>query len=299
MAALAVVGAVALAGRFGLPPGGAALVPFAAVFFMSYRPLRDLGDARAWVERGSIALDAVRAAASGGATDVLATNGAGSGGEPALVHAGANRTPEIVLTEFGGAHHGAPGTFRVEPGKIVCVVGPTGAGKTTLIRAMLGLEPARGRLLVDGVDITLAPSGPASRPFAWVPQDAPLVTATTVDNVALVGGRDHAREALRAVGAEDLASIDDIVGPGGRPLSGGERRLLSLARAMSTELPVLLLDEPMEGLDANAAQRVMGAIVRLRGRRSILIVTHRPEVVAIADLVVRLEEGAERRAAAE
>jgi ABC-type transport system involved in cytochrome bd biosynthesis fused ATPase/permease subunit len=125
-----------------------------------------------------------------------------------------------------------------------------------------------------------------------VPQDAPLVTGTLAENVALLGGDEgSAADALRAVGAERLSAIadTDVVGPAGRPLSGGERRQVALARAFATDLPVLLLDEPTEGLDAEATAAVLAAMTSLRGRRTVLIATHRPEVVAITDKVVRLE----------
>jgi ABC-type multidrug transport system fused ATPase/permease subunit len=305
MAALAVVGVVALAGRFGLPAGGAAVVPFAAVFFMAYRPLRDLGDAKGWIERGTVALEAIQ----------TATNSRARGGPRGGLHEAPHKDarnrdagtksrdaknghpPELTLTDFGGAEYGALATFRVAPRQIVCIAGPTGCGKTTLLRCMLGLERARGRLVTDGEDITHRSAGPEERPFAWVPQDAPLITGTIVDNVALFGSRERAFDALRLVGAERIANPDEIVGPGGRPLSGGERRLLSLARAFASELPILLLDEPTEGLDAGATRLVLDAILRLRGQRSILVATHRTEVMAVADTVVHL--GVQQRLAAE
>lgn len=291
MAALAVVGVVLLAGRYGLPSSGSAAVPFAAVFFMAYRPLRDLGDAKAWYERGRVALEAVHGAEDAGHESPPASD--------AVVrpHAGRSAPHEITAIDFGGRAHGARASFRMGAGEILCLVGPTGSGKTTLLRAMLGLERCRGRLLVDGRDLTSAPAGPEARPFAWVPQEAPVVTATLLDNVALFGGAMRAREALDLVGALDVADPDEILGPGGRPLSGGERRLLSLARAFATELPVLLLDEPTEGLDADATRRVLDAIRRLASRRSILIATHRPEVVAVADRVVPLADDVSERAA--
>jgi ABC-type transport system involved in cytochrome bd biosynthesis fused ATPase/permease subunit len=176
-------------------------------------------------------------------------------------------------------------------GEIVCLVGPTGAGKTTLFRVLLGLDPARGRILVDGEDVTASPSGPETRPFAWVPQEAPLVTGSVRENVLLVGGDARAADdALRLVGATQLAALpaDAVVGPGGRPLSGGERRQVALCRALVSGLPVLLLDEPTEGLDPDSADSVCRAITNLRGARTVLVVTHRSDVARIADRVVPL-----------
>jgi ABC-type multidrug transport system fused ATPase/permease subunit len=290
LAALAVVGLVAVLGRLGVGFPAAAALPFAAVFFMAYRPLRDLGDARASVMRGSVAVDAIR-------------QSLGTAELPRAHHSPVRSDRPrafLELDEFGATARGPTTSARVARGEIVALVGPTGSGKTTLIRALLGLESARGALFFDGSDVTGAPVGPATRPFAWVPQEAPLVTGTVLDNVRLFGGEERsAMDALDAIGARHLRATDDTVGPSGRPLSGGERRQVSLARALATGLPVLLLDEPTEGLDAEAARAVCDAIVRLRKTRTIIVATHREDVVAIADRVVTLGDarGAETLAA--
>jgi ABC-type transport system involved in cytochrome bd biosynthesis fused ATPase/permease subunit len=206
----------------------------------------------------------------------------------------------VELVAFGALGRGPHTTARFEPGEIAALVGRTGSGKTTLIRALLGLEPASGRLLLNGTNVSAKRAGPGDRPFAWVPQEAPLVTGTLTENVLLMGGTDEdARAALLLVGAERLAGTVDRIGPGGRPLSGGERRQVSLARALVAGLPVLLLDEPTEGLDAESASAVRDAIARLRGVRTVIVATHRDDVVAIADRVVHVggEPGATTLAA--
>ncbi|HVW29814.1 MAG TPA: ABC transporter ATP-binding protein [Polyangiaceae bacterium] len=279
-AALAVVVGVAICVRLELRATASTLLPFSAVMFMAYRPLRDLGDARGWLERGNVALEALGASPFGAAVAL-----------PAPSVKPPSAPPILELHEFGARDRGPATSLVAGSGEIVCLVGPTGVGKTTLFRALLGLEPARGKVLVETEDVTRAASGPGSRPFAWVPQEAPLVTGSVVENVLLVGGEASAADgALRLVGATRLAELpaDTVVGPGGRPLSGGERRQVALCRALVSGLPILLLDEPTEGLDSDAAESMCRAIANLRGTRTVLVATHRRDVAAVADRVIRL-----------
>jgi ABC-type transport system involved in cytochrome bd biosynthesis fused ATPase/permease subunit len=144
----------------------------------------------------------------------------------------------------------------------------------------------------DGASLGAAPAGPVARPFAWVPQDAPLLADTLAANVSLGAPAADPREALEPLGAAHLAAAleGSRLGAGGRPVSGGERQWIALARAIATGLPVLLLDEPTSGLDPQAQRHVLEAIARLRGRRTVVVVTHRPEPLSIADVVVRLRD---------
>jgi len=187
-----------------------------------------------------------------------------------------------------------PISFEVPPGALVAVAGPTGAGKSTLIRALLGLEPeAQGELRFGTRSLLHTPVGPAARPFAWVPQDAPIISGSLEDNfhVAAVN-RENGLAALTDIGGSDLIShIASVkLGASGRDLSGGERRWIGLARALATRLPVVLLDEPTTGLDPVSKQRVIDALIRLRGQRSLLCVSHDPDVIAVADQVVRMPD---------
>lgn len=278
LGALALVGAIAVARALELPLGDGTLIAFAAVFFMAYRPLRDLGDAKSWLVRGSVALEAL---------DALARKTERGASKAVRFESQA----PIEARDLGAAGRGPRTSFAISAGQMVCIVGPTGSGKTTLLRTLLGLEPAVGQLKLGGQDLTHAAVGPGHRPFAWVPQEAPLVTGTVLDNAALCGGdAESSRAALEQIGAQRLLELaDERVGPGARPLSGGESRQLSLARALATGLPVLLLDEPTAGLDREAGEKVLAAIEGLKGRRTLVVVTHRPEVMALADQVVRLQ----------
>lgn len=281
LGAAAVVCAIAAAraGWLGAVGSGAAMLGFAVTFFLAYRPLRDLAEARLALARASAAHDDLDRAR---ATDDVASTIA-----PRAWPLGDLEVRELVLPR-GAA---PPIAFVARAGSIVAISGATGAGKTTLLRVLLGLElPLGGEVRFGGAPLE-GGAGPASRPFAWVPQDAPLLADTLAANVALGADDADARTALASVGAERLARElgDARLGAGGRAVSGGERQWIALARAIATDLPVLLLDEPTSGLDAEAQAMVLAAIERLRGARTVVIVTHRPEPLAIADAVVALD----------
>jgi ABC-type transport system involved in cytochrome bd biosynthesis fused ATPase/permease subunit len=163
------------------------------------------------------------------------------------------------------------------------------------VRTLLGLErPAAGQIFFGGESLDLAPPGSHGRPFAWVPQDAPLLADTLSANVTLGDDSADVREALSPMGASHLVTAlgDARLGAGGRAVSGGERQWIALARAIASRQPVLVLDEPTSGLDARSQERVLDALGKLRGRRTVILVTHRPEPLRIADVVVRLGRAA-------
>jgi len=300
-ALVAAVGA-ARAGWLGAMADGGTLLAFTVAFFLAYRPMRELADARLTYARGAAAYEEVRAFVAGAGTDAGADADADAGAGAGAV-ADAVWRPAVLELRGLRLTRGstAPVSLRAEPGAIVAIAGPTGAGKTTLLRTLLGFEPAAGgEVLFDGVPLGDRAAGPEARPFAWVPQDAPLLADTLDANVALGAPGSDAREALAPLGAAHLADALDgaRLGAGGRSVSGGERQWIALARAIATRQPVLLLDEPTSGLDGEAQRRVLDAIARLRGRRTVLLVTHRPEPLALADRVVRIEgeTGLERAA---
>jgi ABC-type multidrug transport system fused ATPase/permease subunit len=293
-AALALLAVVGVAERGGLVLGDGPLVAFAAVFFLMYRPLRDLGDARTLVERGAHALaelDEVRTGTLGATalhSEVRSERTVAPGWAPATL---AVRGVAVVH----GGRATPPTTLDARPGEIVAVVGATGAGKTSLLRALLGLDrEVLGEIRYGDRDLTRAGVGPRERPFAWVPQEPAIVSGSLASNVALgaPGGETDAQveQALATIGASSLLGRElDALSAGGPELSGGERQWVAIARALSTGLPVLLLDEPTAGLDARSQERVLSALEALRGKRTVVLVTHRPEPLALADLVVTLE----------
>jgi ABC-type multidrug transport system fused ATPase/permease subunit len=282
-AALLLAITAARAGWLATSLDGPTLLTFVIAFFMAYRPLRELAESRLSLARADVAYRELGAFIALKPTPDAAPARSGDGAWPA----GTLELRDLRLSRGDTA----PLSLRVAPGAVVAIAGPTGVGKTTLLRTLLGLEaPAGGQVLYDGQPLDEAPAGPTSRPFAWVPQDAPLLADTLAENVSM-GARDVDPHAvLDPVGAAHLASALDgsRLGAGGRAVSGGERQWIALARAIATRQPVLLLDEPTSGLDARAQGHVLGAIERLKGKRTVLMVTHRPEPLAVADVVVRL-----------
>jgi ABC-type multidrug transport system fused ATPase/permease subunit len=284
LAALTLLACVGLARWLSLPLGDGTLLVFAVPFFMAYRPLRDLGDARAALERGALSLASLETAARTAQVS-----------SPAIASSPAPRARKwdrarLDVHRLGVARGEGRTSFVVRPGEIVAIVGPTGSGKTTLVRALLGLEPDTSGSIRYGVEeLAHAGVGPSARPFAWVPQEAPLLAGSLQENVLFVpDDPDAVTDVLRSIGAEQLARecAGVELGATGRPVSGGERKWIALARAIASELPVLLLDEPTAGLDAEAQEKVFEELGRLRATRAIVLVTHQHSAMRWADRVV-------------
>lgn len=185
-------------------------------------------------------------------------------------------------------------TLHLPPGARVAVTGPSGAGKSTLLGLISrDLDPTAGLVTLGGTDLrTLALADLRAR-LAIHEQDAPLLDGTVEENLRL--GDPHAPPArLRALlddlGLEDLP-LGTWVGEGGTRLSGGQRARVSLARALLKRSDVLLLDEPTAHLDPDTEARVLRVIHRECAGRSLLLVTHRPAPLALADQVYRLQDG--------
>ncbi|MFJ4920557.1 thiol reductant ABC exporter subunit CydD [Streptomyces sp. NPDC088725] len=188
-------------------------------------------------------------------------------------------------------------TLTVEPGETVAIVGPSGVGKTTLLDVVLGFAlPDEGRVRVGGRDLSALDLDRWRERIAWVPQRPYLFAGTIAENVRLArpGADDAAVEdALRDAGAHDFVAAlpegaNTVLGEDGSGLSAGQRQRLALARAFLADRPLLLLDEPTAALDGETEAGIVDAVGRLAAGRTVLLVVHRPALLAVADRVITL-----------
>ena len=188
-------------------------------------------------------------------------------------------------------------SLTVNEGEVLALAGPSGCGKSTLLSVLLGLTaPQRGTVCIGDVD--LADLDPAAwhAQLAWVPQRPHLFATSIAENVR-VGRRDASSEelweSLRAAGLANVVAdlpdgLDTVLGDRGAGLSAGERQRVALARAFLRDSPLLLLDEPTANLDGQTEHEVLEAVRHLSQGRTVVLVAHRPALLALADRVVTL-----------
>jgi ATP-binding cassette subfamily B protein/subfamily B ATP-binding cassette protein MsbA len=190
--------------------------------------------------------------------------------------------------------------LAVQPGQTVALVGPSGAGKTTLVSLLPRfLDPWQGEVRIDGVDLRQARLRDVRRRVALVRQDPILLPASVADNIAY-GRPDATREQIEAAAADAGAAefidrladgYDTVLGEDGATLSGGQRARLAIARAFLKDAPLLILDEPTAALDARTEALLVDAIARLTRDRTVLVIAHRPTTIHRADIVLTLDHG--------
>jgi ATP-binding cassette, subfamily B, beta-glucan exporter len=208
---------------------------------------------------------------------------------------------ENVSFEFANSGQGVNDvSFEVRAGQTVAIVGPTGAGKTTLINLLQRVfAPSSGRILIDGIDTRMVTRKSLRHSIATVFQDAGLLNRSIEDNIRV--GRaeatyDEVHAAANAAAAQDFIlsksnGYDTVVGERGGQLSGGERQRIAIARAVLKDSPILVLDEATSALDVETEDRVKEAIDELRRGRTTFIIAHRLTTVRDADLVVFMDKG--------
>ena len=219
-------------------------------------------------------------------------------------------TPVVGRIAFENVHFTYPArpdvqaldgiNLSIDPGETVAFVGPSGAGKTTIIQLILRFyDPASGRITLDGVDLRDVSRAVFRQSVALVPQDPVIFAASARENIRF--GRPDATDAEITAAAEAAAAhgfitalpdgYDSYLGERGVMLSGGQKQRIAIARAILRDAPVLLLDEATSALDAESERAVQSAVDRLSADRTTLIVAHRLATVKKADRIVVLEAG--------
>jgi ATP-binding cassette, subfamily B, bacterial len=202
-----------------------------------------------------------------------------------------SRPDSLALDDF---------TLQIEPGENVAFVGPSGAGKSTTFQLLLRFyDPASGRVLIDGSDISRADPQDVRARIGLVPQETVLFGASARENIRY--GRPSATDAeveaaACAAGADSFIrelpeGYDTFLGERGTRLSGGQRQRIAIARALLKDPPILLLDEATSSLDAESERYVQQALEQLMQHRTTIIIAHRLATILKADRIVVLDRG--------
>jgi subfamily B ATP-binding cassette protein MsbA len=190
-------------------------------------------------------------------------------------------------------------TLQVRAGETVALVGPSGAGKTTLVNLLPRfIDPTAGRITLDGVSLAEWDVHALRRQFALVSQDVVLFNDTVAANVRLGApmSREQVRAALQAAHLLDFVDglpqgLDTPIGHNGNQLSGGQRQRLAIARAIAKDAPVLILDEATSALDSESERAVQDALDGLMKGRTTIVIAHRLSTIENADRVLAMEGG--------
>jgi ATP-binding cassette subfamily B protein len=191
-------------------------------------------------------------------------------------------------------------SFTVKPGERVAIVGPSGAGKTTIFSlAQRFFDPQSGAVRVDGVDVKMAVPQEVRQRIAVVPQETVIFSGTVLENIRFGkpdASAEEVLEAARAARVDEFAErlpkgYDTEVGERGITLSGGQRQRIAIARAILRNAPILLLDEATSALDAESEAFIQQAIEKLTANRTTLVIAHRLATVRNADRILVLDGG--------
>lgn len=208
--------------------------------------------------------------------------------------ADARQTIEIEEIVVAAADRDGPSidglSLTIPAGQVTGIVGPSGCGKSTLLAALLGFtELERGRILIGGIDLATADLDDWRSQVAWLGQDPVLFAGTVFENIRL--GRPYADDHTVRRAADSArvdVSLEKVIGERGNGLSAGQRRRIALARALLLDAPLLLLDEPTEGVDPDTEHELLSTLSAAFAGRTVVLVTHRTALLSLCDTVIDL-----------
>ena len=275
----------------GATVGG--FVAFITAMLMLVSPIKHLSDVMAPITRGLAAIER--------GLDLIEHTPTEQGG----THAVERARGEIELRDVGlryredqeGALQGV--SLHIAPGQTVALVGPSGAGKTSLVNLLPRfITPTEGQVLLDGVPLAQWDVRALRRQFAFVSQDVVLFNDSVAANVALGADVDPARVRQALEGAHLAEFVDSLpqgmnttIGHNGGQLSGGQRQRLAIARALYKNAPVLILDEATSALDSESERAVQAALEHLMRHRTTIVIAHRLSTIEHAHRVVAMDAG--------
>ncbi len=190
-------------------------------------------------------------------------------------------------------------SVEIRAGQTIALVGPSGAGKTTLVSALLGfVSPTHGSISIDGTDIQAVTKASLRRQFAVVSQDIVLFDGSIADNVAYAQVKDQRKveQCLKAANLWDFVSaqpegMDALIGTNGSKLSGGQRQRLAIARALYKDAKIWVFDEATSALDTESERVVQQSIEQWHGNKTLVLIAHRLSTVRRADCIYVLSQG--------
>lgn len=191
-------------------------------------------------------------------------------------------------------------SFKCKPGMMVALVGPTGVGKSTMTQLLSRFyDPTKGRILVDGEDISKVTLNSLRKQIAPVLQDTFLFNATIADNIGYANKEASREEIIEAAKAahihEDIMKMpleyDTLVGERGIRLSGGQKQRVAIARAILRKSPIIVLDEATASVDVETERQIQDAINELAGKKTIIAIAHRLSTIQRSDMILVIEDG--------
>ncbi|PSJ40189.1 type I secretion system permease/ATPase [Zobellella endophytica] len=207
-----------------------------------------------------------------------------------------------VSFKYPGSEHNVISqiSLKIQAGEKVAIIGRIGSGKTTLERLLVGLyRPTEGAIRIDGIDIGQLQPAALRRNIGCVPQDVTLFFGSIRDNIVIANPLADESRVLRAAQRagvtlftnRDPQGLDRQVGEGGRQLSGGQRQAIAIARALISDPPMLILDEPTSNMDNRSESYIRLELEKLGNQATLLLITHRTSMLEVVDRIIVLEQG--------